>query len=148
MQEEEIINYTELADARIIEIFKLAAIELPDAARLFSHMLNAQHIWAQRISGKKSRYGVWDIHPKEDFESLSLENFKLIREALNNHPLAKRILYSNSRGEQYENRIDEILFHLFNHSTYHRGQVVTLLKKAGFTPPVTDYIMLKRDHLL
>eukprot|EP01012_Entosiphon_sulcatum_P049903 TRINITY_DN68632_c0_g1_i1.p1 TRINITY_DN68632_c0_g1~~TRINITY_DN68632_c0_g1_i1.p1 ORF type:complete len:149 (-),score=9.49 TRINITY_DN68632_c0_g1_i1:253-699(-) len=148
MQEEEIISYTELADGRVIEIFKQATIELPDAERLFSHVLNAQHIWAQRISGMRPLYGVWDTHPKEDFEGLSLENFKLIRETLNNHPLDKRILYTNTRGDQYENRIDEILFHLFNHSTYHRGQVVTLLKKAGFTPPVTDYIMLKRDHLL
>ncbi|GAA4212143.1 hypothetical protein GCM10022289_42530 [Pedobacter jeongneungensis] len=148
MQEAEIIKYTELADGRIIEIFKLATVELPDAERLFSHVLNAQHIWAQRISGKKPLFGVWDIHPKENFESLSADNFKLIRAVLNNHPLDKLIFYSNSRGDQYENRIDEILFHLFNHSTYHRGQVVTLLKKAGFTPPVTDYIMLKRDHLL
>ncbi|WP_025145559.1 DinB family protein [Pedobacter jeongneungensis] len=148
MQEEEIINYTELADGRIIEIFKLATVELSDAERLFSHVLNAQHIWAQRISGKKPLYGVWDIHSKENFERLSADNFKLIRETMNNNPLDKRIIYTNSRGDQYENRIDEILFHLFNHSTYHRGQVVTLLKKAGFTPPVTDYIMLKRDHLL
>ncbi|GGH07948.1 DinB family protein [Pedobacter zeae] len=148
MQIAEIINYTELADARIIELFKSATIELPDAERLFSHVLNAQHIWAQRISGKKPLYGVWDTHPKENFELLSAENFKLMREVLNNQPLDKRILYANTRGDQYENRIDEILFHLFNHSTYHRGQVVTLLKKAGFTPPVTDYIMLKRDHLL
>ncbi|MBB6238509.1 putative damage-inducible protein DinB [Pedobacter sp. AK013] len=148
MQEEEIINYTEFADGRIIEIFKLATIELSDAERLFSHVLNAQHIWAQRISGKKPLYGVWYTHPKEDFESLSLENFKLIREALSIYPLDKKILYRNTQGVQYENRLDEILFHLFNHSTYHRGQVVTLLKKEGFTPPVTDYIMLKRDHLL
>ncbi|MBE5321794.1 hypothetical protein IM793_21735 [Pedobacter sp. MR2016-19] len=110
MREEEIINYTQLADARIIEIFKLATIELPDAERLFSHVLNAQHIWAQRISGKTPLYGVWDIHSTEDFESLSLENFRLIREALNNHPLDKRILYTNTRGDQYENRIDEISF--------------------------------------
>jgi uncharacterized damage-inducible protein DinB len=147
MSEEEIIKYTELADQRIIEIFKFAEVEMPAAEQLFSHMLNAQHIWAYRIAGQKPKYGVWDIHLKEKFEILSLENFKLIHELLNNHPLDQRILYSNSRGDQYENRIDEILFHLFNHSTYHRGQVVTLLKRAGFTPPVTDYIMLKRDHL-
>ncbi len=147
MSVEEIIKYTKLADIQIIEIFKQATIELPDAERLFSHVLNAQHIWAQRIFGKKPVYGVWDIHPRENFESISLENFRLIREALNNYTLDHRILYSNSRGGQYENRVDEILFHLVNHSTYHRGQVVTLLKKAGFTPPVTDYIMLKRDHL-
>jgi uncharacterized damage-inducible protein DinB len=148
MREEEIINYTELADQRIIEIFKLATIEMPDAERLFSHVLNAQHIWAYRISSKKPHYGVWDVHPKENFESISADNFKLIRKALTDTPLDKKILYSNSQGVQYENRLDEILFHLFNHSTYHRGQVVTLLKKEGFKPPVTDYIMLKRDDLL
>jgi uncharacterized damage-inducible protein DinB len=148
MHEEEIINYTQLADQRIIEIFKVATFEIPDAERLFSHVLNAQHIWAQRISGKKPLYGVWDIHTKENFESIAAENFGLIRAALKDTPLDKRILYSTTQGVQYENRLDEILFHLFNHSTYHRGQVVTLLKNEGFTPPVTDYIMLKRDHLL
>jgi uncharacterized damage-inducible protein DinB len=148
MREEEIINYTELADQRLIEIFKLAKVEMPDAERLFSHVLNAQHIWAYRISEKKPLYSVWEIHSKVNFESIAAENFKLIRAALQNNALNKRILYSNSQGVQYENRLDEILFHLFNHSTYHRGQVVTLLKKEDFTPPVTDYIMLKRDHLL
>ncbi|MGM9477920.1 DinB family protein [Pedobacter sp. GSP4] len=148
MQEEEIINYTQVADSRIIAIFNLATVAIPEAERLFSHVLNAQHIWAQRISGLKPIYGVWDIHPKQDFESISVLNFKLIRDVLKNDPLDKSIEYCTSKGIRYESRIDEILFHLFNHSTYHRGQVVTLLKKAGFEPPVTDYIMLKRDHLL
>lgn len=148
MCEEEIINYTEFADKRIIEIFELAKVELPDAERLFSHVLNAQHIWAYRISGNKPLYGVWDIHPKENFQAISTVNFRLIRSTLENSVSDKSVIYSNSQGIQFENRIDEILFHLFNHSTYHRGQVVTLLKREGFTPPVTDYIMLKRDHLL
>jgi len=148
MSDEEMMKYTELADQRIIEIFERAKVDMPEAERLFSHVLNEQHIWAYRISGQKPKYGVWDIHPKEKFESLSSANFKLVREALNGFTLTQRVLYANSRGDQYENSVDEILFHLFNHSTYHRGQVVNLLKKAGFTPPVTDYIMLKRDHLL
>jgi uncharacterized damage-inducible protein DinB len=148
MREEEIVNYTELADQRIIEIFKLAKVEMSDAERLFSHILNAQHIWAYRISEKKPLYAVWEIHAKENFESIAAENFRLIRAVLENNVLDKRIVYGNSQGVQYENRLDEILFHLFNHSTYHRAQVVSLLKKEGFTPPVTDYIMLKRDHLL
>ncbi|RYD73359.1 MAG: damage-inducible protein DinB [Sphingobacteriales bacterium] len=148
MREEEIINYTELADQRIIEIFKLTTIEMPDAERLFSHVLNAQHIWAHRISGQKPEYSVWDIHNKNNFEGIAADNIRLIRTALQNNTLDKRIAYSNSQGVKYENQLDEILFHLFNHSTYHRGQVVTLLKRYGFTPPVTDYIMLKRDQLL
>lgn len=148
MKEEEIINYTELADGQIIKVFKQTTVQLPDAERLFSHILNAQHIWAYRISGEKPLYGVWDIHQKESFEQISIDNFKRIRNILKAGSLEKQITYSNSRNVEFENQIDQILFHLFNHSTYHRGQVVTLLKKEGFEPPVTDYIILKRDHLL
>ena len=148
MKEEEIINYTELADGQIIKIFKQATVQLPDAERLFSHILNAQHIWVYRIWGEKPLHGVWDIHQKESFEQISIDNFKRIRNILKAGSLEKQITYSNSRNVQFENQIDQILFHLFNHSTYHRGQVVTLLKKEGFEPPVTDYIILKRDHLV
>lgn len=148
MKEEEIINYTELADGQIIKVFKQTTVQLPDAERLFSHILNAQHIWAYRISGEKPLYGVWDIHQKESFEQISIDNFKRIRNILKAGSLEKQITYSNSRNVEFENQIDQILFHLFNHSTYHRGQVVTLLKKEGFEPPITDYIILKRDHLL
>lgn len=148
MTAEEVVNYTKVADQCVIELFNQSTTALPEAERLFSHVLNAQHIWAKRIFGIEPLYGVWEIHPKEDFKKISEENFKLIHLALNENTLDQVIHYQNSKGIRYENQIAEILFHLFNHSTYHRGQVVTLLKKAGFEPPVTDYIILKRDHLL
>lgn len=148
MTAEEIINYTKVADQYIIEIFSQSTTALPEAERLFSHILNAQHIWAKRILGIEPLYGVWEIHSRQDFKKISEENFKMIHEALNENMLDQVIYYQNSKGIRYENQIADILFHLFNHSTYHRGQVVTLLKEAGFEPPITDYIILKRDHLL
>jgi uncharacterized damage-inducible protein DinB len=33
------------------------------------------------------------------------------------------------------------LTHILNHSTYHRGQVVSLLRQLGRTPPSTDYLL-------
>ncbi|MHA2227291.1 MAG: DinB family protein [Candidatus Hodarchaeales archaeon] len=33
----------------------------------------------------------------------------------------------------------ELLFNIFNHHTYHRGQIVILMKKLGIIPPETDY---------
>jgi uncharacterized damage-inducible protein DinB len=33
------------------------------------------------------------------------------------------------------------LQHILNHSTYHRGQVVSLLRQVGHTPPSTDYLL-------
>nr|WP_199158447.1 DinB family protein [Pedobacter sp. ASV2] len=145
---EEIVNYTEAADQRIISVFNSTIIAMPDAEKLFSHVLNAQHIWGKRIIGDKPIYDLWQIQSKDSFEKMSIDNFIQIREILKNIPLNQVINYSNSKGDQYQNKVEEILFHLLNHSTYHRAQIATLFKKAGLKPPVTDYIMLKRDHQL
>ncbi|MCW3088046.1 MAG: hypothetical protein JWQ78_1432, partial [Sediminibacterium sp.] len=41
--------------------------------------------------------------------------------------------------------VKEILLHLFNHGTYHRGQLVTLLRQVGVEEiPRTDYIEFSR----
>lgn len=41
------------------------------------------------------------------------------------------------RGEQYT--LAELMQHVLNHSTYHRGQVALLLRQLGQAPPATDY---------
>lgn len=35
--------------------------------------------------------------------------------------------------------LGELIQHILNHSTYHRGQVAVLLRQLGHTPPATDY---------
>jgi uncharacterized damage-inducible protein DinB len=32
------------------------------------------------------------------------------------------------------------VIHLVNHTTYHRGQVVSLLRQMGYPPPSTDLV--------
>ena len=36
-------------------------------------------------------------------------------------------------------RLGELVQHALNHSTFHRGQVVLLLRQLGHVPPSTDY---------
>jgi uncharacterized damage-inducible protein DinB len=43
------------------------------------------------------------------------------------------------RGRQF--RLEDLIQHLVNHSTYHRGQVVLLLRQLGEKPPPTDYAL-------
>lgn len=43
------------------------------------------------------------------------------------------------RVRDYEYTLGELLHHLLNHSTYHRGQVVLLLRQLGERPPSTDF---------
>jgi uncharacterized damage-inducible protein DinB len=38
-----------------------------------------------------------------------------------------------------EYALASLIQHVVNHSTYHRGQISTLLRQLGHTPPATDY---------
>ncbi len=41
------------------------------------------------------------------------------------------------RGQRYA--LAELMQHVVNHSTYHRGQVASLLRQLGHVPPATDF---------
>jgi uncharacterized damage-inducible protein DinB len=55
------------------------------------------------------------------------------------------LTYKNIKGEQHENSVVDIFNHVLLHSTYHRGQLATLVRQLGFTPVVTDYITYCRE---
>lgn len=144
----EFLAYTELADRKVINAFINSDVYMPEAERLFSHVLNAQHIWAKRILREKAIYGVWQEHKKTDFNTISFNNFEMIQVCLATKKLDEVFVYRNSKGEEFKNTVGEVLLHMLNHSTYHRGQITALLKNNGIEPPATDYIIFKRKHLL
>jgi uncharacterized damage-inducible protein DinB len=53
--------------------------------------------------------------------------------------------YRNTRGTPYSNPTSELLQHLANHSTYHRGQVTTMLRQLGAKAATLDLIYYFRD---
>lgn len=110
---------------------------------LISHTLNAQQIWNSRILGEKN-FEVWQINPFEDLNTINHQNFLKSIGIVKDSDLDQRIEYRNSRGTKFENSIFEMLFHAINHSTYHRGQINSLLKQNGIEPILTDYIFYKR----
>jgi uncharacterized damage-inducible protein DinB len=53
--------------------------------------------------------------------------------------------YQNSKKEQFKQPVYEMLLHVFNHGTYHRGQLVTMLRQLGVAKiPPTDFIVFAR----
>ena len=111
---------------------------------LFSHILNAHHIWNHRILGLKPKLGVWQELDIGELRTINLENFGQSSKILLFDDLTKPINYTNSKGENFKNSISEMLFHIINHSTYHRGQIMALMKNKGVEPLTTDYIFYKR----
>jgi uncharacterized damage-inducible protein DinB len=53
--------------------------------------------------------------------------------------------YQNTKKEQFKQPIYQMLLHMFNHGTYHRGQLVTMLRQLGIQKlPSTDFIEWSR----
>lgn len=110
---------------------------------LINHTLNAQQIWNSRILNEKS-FEVWQLNPFEDLEEINDQNFQKSIYIVENFDFDQTIIYQNSKGTTFENTVFEMLFQTINHSTYHRGQINSLLKKEGIEPVLTDYIFYKR----
>jgi uncharacterized damage-inducible protein DinB len=53
--------------------------------------------------------------------------------------------YYNFKKEYFKQPVYEMLLHLFNHQTFHRGQVVMMLRQLGLEKiPPTDFIVFSR----
>jgi uncharacterized damage-inducible protein DinB len=52
----------------------------------------------------------------------------------------KLCTYRNSAGAEFSLPYWQIVLHAANHGSYHRGQVATMLRQSGVTPPGTDLI--------
>jgi len=148
MNIKEFIKYTKKADEIMITALANTGFSISEANTLLSHVLSAQHIWAKRMMNEKPDYAVWEVLLPEDFETIYQTNLALLENITETKSLDEVINYSNSAGDVFSSTVGEILMHVCNHGTYHRGQLAKMLKQAGYAVPLTDYIMLKRQGLI
>ncbi|WP_235611248.1 DinB family protein [Pseudoalteromonas luteoviolacea] len=53
----------------------------------------------------------------------------------------RTLTYSNTKSEVSEREFSELVSHMFNHQTHHRGQVSTLFSQLGVDIGSTDYLL-------
>ncbi|WP_420603307.1 DinB family protein [Flagellimonas sp.] len=141
----QLFDYNFYCNKKLIEQCT-AMEEVPEKCiKLFSHVLNAHHIWNHRITGKPYEYGVWQEHVIENWGEIHYENQRTSFEIITNaDDFTKRIDYENSQGRTFANELKDILFHIVNHSTHHRGQIQMDYRINGIEPEPLDYIFYKR----
>lgn len=141
----ELFEYSYHFDQKFIDAIGQHTSLLPERCfQLINHILNAHQIWNGRILNEDT-FGVWEIHPFENLEKINESNFLNSLKILENLDLSQIISYRNSKGDLFENKIEDILFHIINHSTYHRGQITLLFRESGVEPLISDYIFHKRN---
>ncbi|HEY1025450.1 MAG TPA: DinB family protein [Sphingobacteriaceae bacterium] len=140
----DLLKYTEAADKRVITAMNMS-VPPEKAIALFSHVLSAQHIWVHRILGLERQYAVHHVFDPSEFSRISENNMIKLWSIFSDRNLNTIITYTNTAGDTFSASVRDILFHVINHSTYHRAQIATELRQAGLEPPVTDYIILRRE---
>lgn len=141
----DLFDYNHQMNAKLIESFENHLSSVPQKALfLFSHIQNAHHIWNARINGIKPLHEVFQEHQIEILKELNEENYRTSMEILKNKNPEEIIHYTNTKGQSFSNTIQDILFHVINHSTYHRAQIATLFRQHNLEPIPTDYISFKR----
>lgn len=155
-----LIEYTRWANHRVLRA--AATLSVDDFKRdtgashggvrgTLTHMLSAEWIWLERWKGVSPRH-MMDEGDFQDVVALrdrwiALEEhraswFKSVRA----RDVGNVLTYQNTEGREFQAPLWQLVQHVTNHSTYHRGQVVILERLLGAKIPATDLVAWDRER--
>lgn len=118
----------------------------PSIRDTFAHVLGGEWIWLERWQHRSPK----KFPPPADFpdvDAIERRWSEIEREqqrflnGLTDDLLRQRIAYENLKNERWEYSLAQMLQHVVNHSTYHRGQVTTMLRQLGAAAVSTDLLL-------
>jgi uncharacterized damage-inducible protein DinB len=155
----ELIAYDEWANARLATVVRELPEEIvtrPVASSFGSlrdtlaHIVFAEWVWLRRWKGDSPTGGppgLTDASRAQLLDKLTeveAERAELLR-SLTDAQLAAPIAYRTVKGQEFENKLADLIRQVVNHSTYHRGQAATQLRQLGSVPPATDFVAYCRE---
>ena len=115
------------------------------------HTMGAEWIWLERWKGVSPTYRL-DESEFPDVMAVR-ERWRVIEEhraswlaSLRASALAETIHYTTLDRRSFETPLWQLVQHVANHSTYHRGQVVTLLRILGAKATSSDMVNWDRER--
>jgi uncharacterized damage-inducible protein DinB len=115
------------------------------------HIIGGHWVWLRLWLGEPSKQivarcdTIWDPAQFPHVPSLEAAHASLEHDqttfiqGLTDNELTTRGSFEGFQGQQWELSLGEMMQHVLHHSSYHRGQVVTLLRQLGYTPAGTDF---------
>lgn len=115
------------------------------------HIVAAEWIWLERWHGRTpTSFPKAPDYP--DLESVRNYASKIDRDLIDfvsslMHDDPQRVIsFKRIAGDAHAIPLWQLLQHLANHSTYHRGQIATMLRQLGAEPISTDLLLFFRDR--
>ena len=104
-----------------------------------THLHFADWIWYTRVASAIEK-------PAETLEALERDwpdlqqRWEAFCDGLSDADLARPIAYRSIRGYDAVANVEQVVLHLVNHGTLHRGQVMGMIRQLGIVPPGTDLL--------
>ena len=152
---QELLRYNAWANNRMLDT--VAALDSDQFTRslggsyssvqgTLTHMLWAEWLWLERWRGGSPK----EVFARDAFASVSQlrsrwheiqASQEAVGDSLTPEQLLRVLRYTNRQGEVWEYALWRMIYHLCNHSTYHRGQVTNMLRLLGARPAATDFLV-------
>ncbi len=146
----QLFKYDFWANQQIASILSDAESEqLQEATHMFAHIRTSQQMWYRRIESRPtSEIVLWPENSPPDINISILKELQpqwanLLHQSENK--LDQPITYTNTKGQQFSNRLGGILHHVIIHGQHHRAQIARILREQQIDPPSTDFIFYLRQ---
>jgi len=136
-----LIEFNTWANGKVVESLQSCPTIPAEGVRRLSHIL-------------ENNWYVYDIIFERDLEKWNDDRDYTLEECIAEIPLiekaykellhnmtaermARTVKFKNVVGDMVERRISDLIFHTFDHCTYHRGQIAMIVRAAGGEPAKT-----------
>lgn len=122
----------------------------PSLKATLAHIVVTEWVWLRRWLGESPTGApAWAAEAslrelKAQLAAIEAERASFLAERTDTD-LEDVISYRGVDGQAFAHPLADLIRHVVNHSTYHRGQLATLLRQLGHTPPSTDFTRYLRE---
>lgn len=154
-----LFGYTWWANARVLALAETLSAEefarplggsFPSVRETLAHMYSSEWIWFERWQGRSPA----SLPPGEDPSTLAdlrekwaavEANQRAFVAGLTQASVNAALSYRNVKGDPFSHVLEDVLIHVVNHATHHRGQAVTMVRQLGKPAQTTDFLVYIRE---
>lgn len=151
----ELLLYTLWADRLVMaavrqvreeDLTRDAGVSFKSILGTLAHILGSERMWLSRFL----ETSLDRVPAIQDFPDLmtwiagweeTAAQLEAFLAGLTDEQLATPLTWINTKGESHTHPLWHPVSHMVNHATYHRGQVISLLRQMGYAVPSTDLIV-------